>query len=178
MALCIDNREWCSSQNILKDEAMSFFERLYGKIPNPSRILPSNIFSRLKLHEVMAFMCTSSRVSGTLLVMISLNGSKKIKSFTADVRSYSNEKWVHLFSNGVVARNSESALASGVVHDLGDKWILGFTRYLGSCTPFEAKLWGILDGLLILLNKGYKCATIQTDNLEVVNALTVKGWKI
>ncbi|MBA0697524.1 hypothetical protein Goari_021062 [Gossypium aridum] len=101
-----------------------------------------------------------------------------IKSFTADVQSYSNEKWVHLFSNGAVARNSESALASGVVHDLGGKWILGFNRYLGSCTPFEAELWGILDGLLILLNKGYKCATIQIDNLEVVNALTVKGWKI
>ncbi|MBA0750493.1 hypothetical protein Gogos_001904 [Gossypium gossypioides] len=44
-----------------------------------------------------------------------------IKSFTADVQSYSNEKWVHLFSNGAMARNSESALASGVVHDLGGK---------------------------------------------------------
>ncbi|KAH1114353.1 hypothetical protein J1N35_007731 [Gossypium stocksii] len=32
------------------------------------------------------------------------------------------------------------------------------------CTPFEVEPWGILDGLLILLNKGYKRVTIQTDN--------------
>ncbi|MBA0780832.1 hypothetical protein Gotri_004887, partial [Gossypium trilobum] len=34
------------------------------------------------------------------------------------------------------------------------------------------ELWGILDGLLVMLNKGYRRATIQTDNLDVVQALT------
>ncbi|MBA0665248.1 hypothetical protein Goklo_005136, partial [Gossypium klotzschianum] len=83
--------------------------------------------------------------------------------------------WVHLFSDGAVARNSGSAFAGSVVRDPVGNWILRFNCYLGRCTPFEVELWGILDKLLILLNKGYKRATIQIDNLEVVNALTVKG---
>ncbi|MFQ6666409.1 hypothetical protein Gotur_032765 [Gossypium turneri] len=51
---------------------------------------------------------------------------------------------------------NKNAFAGGVVRDQAEKWILGYNHYLGSCTPFEAELWGILDGLLILLNKGYK----------------------
>ncbi|KAH1091625.1 hypothetical protein J1N35_018882 [Gossypium stocksii] len=39
------------------------------------------------------------------------------------------------------------------------------------CCPFEAELWGILDGILILLNKGYRQAIIMTDNLEVAQIL-------
>ncbi|MFQ6643919.1 hypothetical protein Gotur_017194 [Gossypium turneri] len=49
----------------------------------------------------------------------------------------------------------------------GGNWILGFNWYLGKCLSFEVKLWSILDGLLILLSKGYRQATIQTDNLDV-----------
>ncbi|MBA0869377.1 hypothetical protein Goshw_027623 [Gossypium schwendimanii] len=36
-------------------------------------------------------------------------------------------------------------------------------------------LVGILDGILILLNKGYKWATVQTDYSDVAKALTDKG---
>ncbi|MBA0857366.1 hypothetical protein Goshw_011428, partial [Gossypium schwendimanii] len=56
--------------------------------------------------------------------------------------------WTHLFTKGVVARENGSAPASGV-----------------------DELWGILDGLLVLLSKGFKRATIQTDNIDVVKAL-------
>ncbi|MFQ6643154.1 hypothetical protein Gotur_017705, partial [Gossypium turneri] len=54
-------------------------------------------------------------------------------------------------------------------------WILGYNHSLGSCTHFEVELWGILDGILILLNKGYKWATVQTDYSDVAKALTDKG---
>ncbi|MBA0753391.1 hypothetical protein Gogos_022207 [Gossypium gossypioides] len=74
-----------------------------------------------------------------------------------------------------MAKVTWSASVGGVLRDQDGNWILGFNCYLGNCTPFDEELWGILDGLLILLNKGYKRATIQTDNLEVVKALTVKG---
>ncbi|MBA0591402.1 hypothetical protein Gorai_020080 [Gossypium raimondii] len=52
---------------------------------------------------------------------------------------------------------------------------MGFSRYLGVCSPFEAKVWGILDGIVILLNKGYRRTIIQTNNLEVAHALTNLG---
>ncbi|KAA3459823.1 Retrovirus-related Pol polyprotein LINE-1 [Gossypium australe] len=60
--------------------------------------------------------------------------------------------WVQLFTDGAVARASENASTGGVVRDRDGNWILGFTHYLGR--PLEAELWGILDGILILLNKG------------------------
>ncbi|MBA0811243.1 hypothetical protein Gohar_003165, partial [Gossypium harknessii] len=57
----------------------------------------------------------------------------------------------------------------------GGNWILGFNLYLGKCLSFEAELWSILDRLLILLSKGYRQATIQTDNLDVVQTLNDIG---
>ncbi|MBA0870153.1 hypothetical protein Goshw_008466, partial [Gossypium schwendimanii] len=71
----------------------------------------------------------------------------------------------------VVARNARNAFAGSMLWDQLGNWILGFNRYLGKCSPFEAELWGILDELFLLLNKGYKRATIETDNLDVVQAL-------
>ncbi|MBA0582413.1 hypothetical protein Gorai_024561, partial [Gossypium raimondii] len=58
------------------------------------------------------------------------------------------EMWVHLFSNGAVERDSGKAAAGGVIQNMDSNWILGFSHYLGNCTPFEAELWGILDGFL------------------------------
>ncbi|KAK5811556.1 hypothetical protein PVK06_026900 [Gossypium arboreum] len=72
------------------------------------------------------------------------------------------------------ARSSGIASAGGVVRDRDGHWILGFTHYLGRCSRFEAELWGIFDGILILLNKGYKRVRIQTDNMEVVRALNME----
>ncbi|MBA0629566.1 hypothetical protein Godav_024105, partial [Gossypium davidsonii] len=92
------------------------------------------------------------------------------------INSWSPLPRVNVCTYGVHSlRNSGSAFAGSVVRDPVGNWILRFNCYLGRCTPFEVELWGILDKLLILLNKGYKRATIQIDNLEVVNALTVKG---
>ncbi|KAH1072730.1 hypothetical protein J1N35_025058 [Gossypium stocksii] len=43
--------------------------------------------------------------------------------------------------------------------------------YAATGGMFEAKVWSILNGILILLNKGYRRATILSDNLEVAHAL-------
>ncbi|KAH1128738.1 hypothetical protein J1N35_000116 [Gossypium stocksii] len=81
------------------------------------------------------------------------------------------------FPYGAVVRTSGCASVRGVVWDRDGNWILGFTHYLGRCSPLEAELWGILDGILILLNKGYKRVRIQTDNLEVVWILSMEVTK-
>ncbi|MBA0616518.1 hypothetical protein Godav_016560, partial [Gossypium davidsonii] len=77
------------------------------------------------------------------------------------------DTWVFLFTDGAVARDSGYAAIGGVARDRVGDWIMGFNRFLGMCSPFEAEVWAILDGILILLNKGYKRITIMTDNLEV-----------
>ncbi|KAH1107514.1 hypothetical protein J1N35_011282 [Gossypium stocksii] len=80
--------------------------------------------------------------------------------------------WVLLFSDGAIAKDSRNASAGGVVRDRNGNWILGYNHFLGRCSPLEAELWSIHDGLLILLSKGKK-ARIQTDNLEVVKILSM-----
>lgn len=91
--------------------------------------------------------------------------------------NHAEGRWVHLFFNGVVERVTASVVARDVLLDKDSNWILRYNRFLGNCTPFETKLWGILDGLLILLRKWYKRATVQIDNLEVIEALTNKGME-
>ncbi|MBA0852189.1 hypothetical protein Goshw_002185, partial [Gossypium schwendimanii] len=53
--------------------------------------------------------------------------------------------WVHLYTDGAVARDTGNAFVG---------------------------VWGILDGLLVQLNKGYRRAMIQTDNVDMIMALT------
>ncbi|MBA0640623.1 hypothetical protein Goklo_023537, partial [Gossypium klotzschianum] len=48
---------------------------------------------------------------------------------------------------------------------------VGFNHYLGDCSVFEAELWGVIDGLILLERQGFNKVLINTNNLEVVNAL-------
>ncbi|KAH1096690.1 hypothetical protein J1N35_013611 [Gossypium stocksii] len=52
LALHFSNREWCSYQSILSDEAIKFFENLYGENPSPMFDIPLNIFPRLKDQDI------------------------------------------------------------------------------------------------------------------------------
>ncbi|MBA0671671.1 hypothetical protein Goklo_025482, partial [Gossypium klotzschianum] len=56
----------------------------------------------------------------------------------------------------------------GVIRGGKGKWILGYNQSLGNCLVAVAKLWGILDGLLLLSKQGYAKFIIQSDNLENV----------
>ncbi|KAK5833506.1 hypothetical protein PVK06_017349 [Gossypium arboreum] len=59
--------------------------------------------------------------------------------------------WVFLSTDGAVARDSGCPASGGMARDHDGNWIVGFSRFLGDCSPFEAEVWGILDGILILL---------------------------
>ncbi|MBA0865003.1 hypothetical protein Goshw_008099, partial [Gossypium schwendimanii] len=41
-------------------------------------------------------------------------------------------------------------LLLGVINKQEGEWILGFNRYLGLCSVFDTKLWGILHGLILV----------------------------
>ncbi|KAA3466349.1 reverse transcriptase [Gossypium australe] len=52
LALRIRNEEWWSEQSILSEEAVKYFEKLYGENPNPIPDIPSNIFPSLKEQDI------------------------------------------------------------------------------------------------------------------------------
>ncbi|MBA0646393.1 hypothetical protein Goklo_014364, partial [Gossypium klotzschianum] len=60
----------------------------------------------------------------------------------------------------------------GVIRDGKGNWILGYNRFLGKCSVVVAKLWGILDGLLLLQKQGYNEVIIQSDNLEIIVSIS------
>ncbi|KAG8474496.1 hypothetical protein CXB51_031152 [Gossypium anomalum] len=104
------------------------------------------------------------------LYLLQIGGCKKVNHNSNPTFS-PDDTLVFLSTDGAVARDSRHTAFGGVVRDQDGNWIVGFTRFLRLCTPFEAKVWGILDGILILLNKGYRRATILTDNFEVAQVL-------
>ncbi|MBA0880011.1 hypothetical protein Goshw_024270 [Gossypium schwendimanii] len=63
-----------------------------------------------------------------------------------------NSLWVQLYIDGAVVRDTRNAFVGGMLRDQCRNWILGFNRYLG-----------------------YRWATIQIDNLDVVQTLNDIG---
>ncbi|KAK5770194.1 uncharacterized protein LOC108462408 [Gossypium arboreum] len=62
-------------------------------------------------------------------------------------------------------------VARGLLEDHNGNWIVGFTRYLGNCEVIDSELWGILDGLQIALDCGYRKVIIRIDNLEAIKLI-------
>lgn len=68
---------------------------------------------------------------------------------------------------------SGNAVAGGVLRDRNGDWVLGYNRVLGNCSIFDAKLWGILDGLKIIQRRGHDKVTIQSNTLEIIKAIYI-----
>ncbi|MBA0571905.1 hypothetical protein Golob_002274 [Gossypium lobatum] len=57
------------------------------------------------------------------------------------------------------------------MRDHNREWILGYNHYLGECSVFEAELWGIFDGLLLIHGRDIDKVIIFIDSLVVVKAI-------
>ncbi|KAH1089937.1 hypothetical protein J1N35_017194 [Gossypium stocksii] len=63
------------------------------------------------------------------------------------------------------------AADGGCVRDHNGKWVIGFAKYLGNCTVLEAKLWGILDGLNLIMDRRFEKVLILIDSTDAINAI-------
>ncbi|MBA0781832.1 hypothetical protein Gotri_002715, partial [Gossypium trilobum] len=78
---------------------------------------------------------------------------------------------IFLNTDGALQLGSENAAAGGVVRDANGDWIFGYNRRLEKCSIFNAKLWGILEGLRLIQQRGHDEVIIQSDSFEVVKAI-------
>ncbi|MBA0692900.1 hypothetical protein Goari_010423, partial [Gossypium aridum] len=78
--------------------------------------------------------------------------------------------WVHLNTNGSIKIEDDFAAVGSLVQECNSEWIFNLYRYLG-CNVLEAELCGILDGLNLSLDQGFKYILIQTDSCKAVNAI-------
>lgn len=63
------------------------------------------------------------------------------------------------------------AAAGGLLRNDCRAWLVGFSRFIVTCSVLEAKLGDNADGLRILWARGYRRVVVECDNLEVVNRL-------
>ncbi|MBA0776954.1 hypothetical protein Gotri_011886 [Gossypium trilobum] len=50
-------------------------------------------------------------------------------------------------------------------------WVIGYNRFLGNCSIFDAELWDILDGLKLIQHRCHSSVVIHFDSLEVVKVI-------
>ncbi|MBA0839444.1 hypothetical protein Goarm_005166, partial [Gossypium armourianum] len=78
---------------------------------------------------------------------------------------------VCLNKDGSIRSEDAFTAVGGLLHDRNVGWIIGFNRYLGNCTVLDYEIWGIFDGLKLMLDWGFERVLIQTDSTEVVNII-------
>ncbi|KAA3474605.1 RNA-directed DNA polymerase (Reverse transcriptase) [Gossypium australe] len=79
--------------------------------------------------------------------------------------------WVSLNTDGSVKFDEGFAASGGCVRDYNSEWIIEFAKYLGNYIVLEAELWGILDGLNLILDRRLERILIQTDSIEAINVI-------
>ncbi|MBA0785728.1 hypothetical protein Gotri_026079 [Gossypium trilobum] len=89
----------------------------------------------------------------------------------ADHDSLMTGNWIHLFTDGAVKFDAGLAASRGMACKQEGEWIVGFNLYLGLCTVFDAELWGVLDGITLIHERGYQKVMIHKDNLKVVKVI-------
>ncbi|KAK5785130.1 hypothetical protein PVK06_039682 [Gossypium arboreum] len=138
--------------------------KMAWKFPRPQRIrtfiwtilqgrILSNVervrrVSQMTLHAIsVAF---TRKIFCTSYVIVRQPKMFEIRCLDQSIEVHNSEEQVHLFTDGAVQLDSRLVAPRGVVHDKEGHWIIGFHRFLGKCLVFNAKLWGVLEGLKIL----------------------------
>ncbi|KAL9409051.1 hypothetical protein AB3S75_047440 [Citrus x aurantiifolia] len=63
--------------------------------------------------------------------------------------------------------------AGGLLRDFAGNWIMGFIVNLGTCSVLSAALWGLLHGLRMAWENGFRRVQVGVDNKSVVHLLTM-----
>ncbi|KAH9728215.1 putative ribonuclease H protein [Citrus sinensis] len=68
-------------------------------------------------------------------------------------------------------KGSGHAGAGGWIRDFNGNWLMGFTVNLGMCSVLSAELWGLLHGLRVAWDHGYRRLQAGVDNKSIVHLL-------
>ena len=77
--------------------------------------------------------------------------------------------WTKLNTDGVSLGNPRVAGFGGVVWDKRGNWVAAFARKIGVTSSFEAKLWGLRDGLTLCSNLNISTLIVELDAKAIVD---------
>ena len=79
--------------------------------------------------------------------------------------------WTKLNTDGVSLGNPRVAGFGGVVRDKRGNWVAAFARKIGVTSSFEAKLWGLRDGLTLCSNLNISTLIVELDAKAIVDII-------
>ncbi|KAK0586532.1 hypothetical protein LWI29_008529 [Acer saccharum] len=80
-------------------------------------------------------------------------------------------EWVKLNVDGSANLELNSIAAGGVVRDHRKLWQVGFAMKIGTGSVLEAELWGILEGLNLVWQRGFRRVIVESDSKIAVDLL-------
>ena len=78
---------------------------------------------------------------------------------------------IKLNVNKALKRNPNYTSCEGIIRNNMGSQILGYTYNLGICRSFEAKMWGILEGLKLARSMGFKQIIVESNFRLLVDKL-------
>lgn len=79
--------------------------------------------------------------------------------------------WVNLNLDGAVKGNDFKASSGGVLRGSYREGLGGFAQNISTCSVMRGELWGVLDGLNLAWEKGFRQVIIEVDILFVIEAI-------
>ncbi|XVE98543.1 hypothetical protein REPUB_Repub03eG0114900 [Reevesia pubescens] len=73
--------------------------------------------------------------------------------------------------DGSVFSGSGIRFAGVVIRNSSGDWIIGFNYRVGICNITTIELWGLYQGLILCLNKGYRDVELETDSLLAIKKI-------
>ncbi|KAH9685693.1 putative ribonuclease H protein [Citrus sinensis] len=68
-------------------------------------------------------------------------------------------------------KGSGYAGVGGLIRDSNGNWLMGFTVNLGMCSVLSAELWGLLHGLRVACDHGFRRLQVGVENKSIVHLL-------
>ncbi|KAL4320177.1 hypothetical protein GQ457_18G016630 [Hibiscus cannabinus] len=78
-----------------------------------------------------------------------------------------SEGWHKLNTDGARVVSNSMSSCGGVIRDCNGGWRIVFSRFVGICSVLEAELWGVVEGLRLAWDAGYRRSVLEVDSLEV-----------
>lgn len=82
-----------------------------------------------------------------------------------------NEGWVKLNVDGAVALDGQQASIRGLLQDSTGTWLWGYAMSYGGDSVFKVEARVMLEGLLLVWDKGFKRVEVESDNALLVELL-------
>lgn len=79
------------------------------------------------------------------------------------------EGWIKVNLGGSVNLVNGEAQCGGLLREFRGKWLWCYAKAMGSsANPWEAETWGVLEGLRLAWDKGFKRVIVELDVLNLV----------